>query len=64
MAKQQILTYGLRRSPILAARQKTPMNLKIGQVMTLLERDADLPVFVPVHDGREYVVGVRARADE
>lgn len=75
MAKQHRLTYGLRRSPIRAAIQNIFSALVAEGQRVMLDTGAggrrngdlvgpDIPVFVPVHQRREDVVRVRARADE
>jgi hypothetical protein len=58
--------YGLRRSPIRAALQKTDVKLDRAsvKVRSYNHKQCKIPILVLVHDGREDTMCVRAGADE
>lgn len=63
---QQILTYGLRRSPIRAHFQNIPKNLDRSQQLETLwhrHKSHSLPMLVAVHDPGHDGVGIGACAD-
>jgi hypothetical protein len=66
MTTQQTLMYGLRRSPIRAALQKTDVKLDRVSVKVHIYnyQEGKIPILVLVHDGREDAMCVRAGADE